>query len=101
MQRYRRKDVVNTGLAEGGGRSHACRMFVLTEADAAAIRAAFDQEGELSAAIELRGRFPGITGNANARRCARNIAGWTPPPAGPCPMTRLRPGRDRLHGQAG
>jgi hypothetical protein len=29
-------------------------MFVVTEADAAAIRAVFTQEGELSAAIELR-----------------------------------------------
>jgi len=32
-------------------------MFIVTEADAAAIRAVFDQEGELSAAIELRRRF--------------------------------------------
>jgi len=32
-------------------------MFVVTEADAAAIRDAFDQ-GELSAATELRRRFP-------------------------------------------
>ena len=29
---------------------------MITEADAAAIRAAFDEEGELSAAIELRRR---------------------------------------------
>jgi hypothetical protein len=39
-------------------------MFIVTEADAAAIRAVFDREGELSAAIELRRRFPGITDNA-------------------------------------
>jgi hypothetical protein len=32
-------------------------MLVITEADAAAIRATFDQEGELSAAP--RGRAPG------------------------------------------
>jgi hypothetical protein len=36
-------------------------MFVITEADADAIRAVFNQEGELSAAIELRRRFPGVT----------------------------------------
>jgi hypothetical protein len=42
-------------------------MFVITEADAAAIRAVFEQEGELSAAIEVRRRFPGITDNAKAR----------------------------------
>jgi hypothetical protein len=35
-------------------------MFVVTEVDAAAIRAILSQEGELSAAIELRRRFPGI-----------------------------------------
>jgi hypothetical protein len=42
-------------------------MFVITDADAAAIRAIFDQEGELSAAIDLRRRFPGIGGNSKAR----------------------------------
>jgi len=57
---------------------HADRMFVITEADAAAIRAIFDEEGELSAAIELRRRFPGIIDNMKARACVRNIAGWTP-----------------------
>ena len=68
-------------------------MFVVTEADAAAIRTAFHQEGELSAAIELRRRFPGITDNAKARACARTIAGWTPLPATPRSVTRLRPGK--------
>jgi RecB family exonuclease len=42
-------------------------MFLVTAADADAIRAIFDQEGELSAAIELRRRFPGIIDNAEAR----------------------------------
>ena len=66
-------------------------MFIVTEADAAAIRAVFTQEGELSAAIEMRRRFPGITDNAKARVCARSIAGWTPLPARPAQVTRLRP----------
>lgn len=70
-------------------------MFAVTEADAAAIRAVFEQEGELSAAIELRRRFPGVTDNAKARACARTIAGWTPLPEPACAVTRLRPGRDR------
>ena len=61
--------------------SHALGMFVITEADAAAIRAVFNEEGELSAVIELRRRFPGVTDNAKARTCARSIAGWTPLPA--------------------
>jgi hypothetical protein len=46
---------------------------------AATIRAAFEQGGELSAAIELRRLFPGITDNTKARECARAIAGWLPP----------------------
>jgi hypothetical protein len=57
---------------------HAPVMFVVTEADAAAIRAVYQQRGELSAAVELRRRFLGITDNAQARECARTIAGWKP-----------------------
>jgi hypothetical protein len=53
-------------------------MFVVTEVDAAAIRAVYQQRGEFSAAVELRRRFPGITDNAQARECARIIAGWKP-----------------------
>lgn len=41
------------------------------------IRTAFDQGGELSAAVELRRLFPGITDNARARARARIIAGWS------------------------
>jgi hypothetical protein len=37
-------------------------MFVVTEADAAAIRAVYEQDGELSAVIEVRRRFPGTPG---------------------------------------
>jgi hypothetical protein len=66
-------------------------MFLVTEADADAIRAIFNQEGELSAAIELRRRFPGITDNAKARAHVRTIAGWKPLPPPPCPVIRLRP----------
>ena len=53
-------------------------MFVVSEAEAAAIRAVYEQRGEFAAAIELRQRFPGITDNAQARECARTIAGWQP-----------------------
>jgi hypothetical protein len=66
-------------------------MFVVTEADAAAIRAIFEREGELSAAIEVRRLFPGITDNVRARECARTIAGWKPLPAAACKITPLRP----------
>ena len=55
-------------------------MFVVSEAEAAAIRAVYEQRGEFAAAIELRRRFPGITDSAQARECARTIAGWKPLP---------------------
>jgi hypothetical protein len=58
-------------------------MFVASEADAAAIRTAFDQGGEFAAAVELRRLFPGVTGTAQARECARAIAAWQPLPAKP------------------
>ncbi len=76
-------------------------MFLVTEADAVAIRDAFNQEGELSAAIELRRRFPGITDNAKARECARSIAGWRPllsdelGSAAGVPVSRLNPRKRR------
>jgi hypothetical protein len=69
-------------------------MFVVTEAEAAAIRTAYEQGGELSAAIELRRLFPGITDNAKARQCARTIAGWTPRPV-PVPKVPQRPRKQR------
>jgi hypothetical protein len=68
---------------------HALAMFVISEAEAAAIRATYEQRGELSAAVELRQLFPGITDNAQARLCVRTIAGWRPLPK------RLRPRRLR------
>jgi hypothetical protein len=68
-------------------------MFVVTEDDAAAIRATFEREGELSAAIELRRRFPLIPDNATARQHVRVIAGWQPIPVTPRPTTRQRPGK--------
>jgi hypothetical protein len=45
-------------------------MFCVSEAEAAAIRAIFHERGELSAAVELRRLFPGITDTAQARECA-------------------------------
>jgi hypothetical protein len=61
-------------------------MFVVSDAEAAAIRTIFEKEGELSAAIEVRRLFPGITDNAKAREHARIIAAWQPlPPLPPKP----------------
>ena len=58
-------------------------MLVVTEVDAAAIRDVLDQEGGLSAAIELRRLFPGVADDAKTRACALIIAGWKPLPAPP------------------
>jgi hypothetical protein len=65
-------------------------MFTVSEADAAAIRTAFEQGGELSAVVELRRLFPGLANNENARLCARSIAGWTPLSDVPARVTRRR-----------
>jgi hypothetical protein len=58
-------------------------MFTVSEADAAAIRAAFERGGDLAAAVELRRLFPGITNNERAKDCARMIVGWRPLPEMP------------------
>jgi len=68
-------------------------MFVVSEAEAAAIRTAFEQSGELAATVELRRLFPGVTDNAQARDCVRVIAGWQPLP--PWPPRRLHERRRR------
>jgi hypothetical protein len=75
-------------LAARDRRPHALAMFAVSEEDAAAIRAAFERDGEFAAALELRRRFPGITDNAEARTHARTIAGWKP-----LGMPRRLPGR--------
>ena len=62
-----------------GGAAEAA-MFIVDKPTAAAIGKAYLESGELSAAVELRRHFPGITDNENARRCVRAIAGWAPLP---------------------
>jgi hypothetical protein len=71
-------------------------MFIVSEEAATAIRTAYEQDGELSAAVELRRLFPGITDNAAARECARTIASWKPLPAAACQITPLRLRRSRV-----
>jgi hypothetical protein len=51
-------------------------MFCISEAQAAVIRTAFEQRGELSAVVELRRLFPGVGNIACARECVRTIADW-------------------------
>jgi len=84
-------------LAVSDRHSHARQMFVVSEEEAAAIWAAFDRGGEFAATVELRRRFPGISDNEQARRCARTIAGWRPvklPPRAPVQPRKRRPCRD-------
>ena len=80
-----------TALAAGRIYYHLLRMYVVTEADAAAIREACERGGELSAAVELRRRFPGITDNATAREQARRIAAWLPLPDRSKRIRRAKP----------
>jgi hypothetical protein len=58
-------------------------MFVVNEEEAAAIRRAWDEGGELAAVAELRRHFAAITDPENARRCVRSIVGWGQRPAAP------------------
>ena len=67
----------------GGRERHAWSVFCVTEAEAAAIRAVYLKEGELTAAIELRRLFPSIPDNAQTRAHSRMIAGWQSLPAHP------------------
>jgi hypothetical protein len=87
--------VICTSLVRPRPRSHAPEMFVVSEAEATAIRTAFDQGGEFAAAVELRRLFPGVADNAQARACARTIAGWKPLPVPLRRVTRLSPGKRR------
>jgi hypothetical protein len=80
-------------LARRRASAHACSMFSVDEATAAAIRQAFENSGELSAVVELRRHFPGIRDNAAARLCVRTIASWKPLP--PLPPKRTRVCRTR------
>ena len=80
-------------LADFTEPSHSISMFVVTEEDASAIRDVFDRDGELSAAVELRRRFPLIADNAIARQWARTIAGWKPLPVRP--KSKPRTNRNR------
>ena len=77
-RRIKPRQAWSCGVAGLGADPHAPGMFAISEAEAAAIRAVYQQRGEFAAAVELRRRFPGITDNVQARECARTIAGWKP-----------------------
>jgi len=55
-------------------------MFSVSETEAAAIRAVFEQGGELAAAVELRRYFAGIDSTSLAQECGGGVWGqsWDP-----------------------
>ena len=72
-------------------------VFTVTDAEAAAIRAVYEQGGELAAAVELRRLFPAITDNTEAQECVRTIAAWKPLPVKVRrPDVRIQEARSRL-----
>jgi hypothetical protein len=75
-------------LARRRSPTHSGAMFSVDETTAEAIRQVFEKSGELSAVVELRRHFPGITNNETARICVRAIAGWKPLPTLPQRRTR-------------
>ena len=94
-RRPARHDPSLRALAALGAHTHPAGMFVVSEAEAAAIRATFEQRGEFAAAVELRRLFPGVTDTAQARAFARTIAGWKPLPVRSRQWTRRDPRRAR------
>jgi hypothetical protein len=54
------------------------RMFLVNAAAAAAIRRAYEVDGEPGAVAELRVQFPEVVDDETALLCARMIAGWKP-----------------------
>jgi len=78
--RLRRLGHAFESLAAGQPPRHLLGMYVVTEADAAAIREIYEADDKLLVAID---KFPGIADNAKAREQARRIAGWLPLPAQP------------------
>ena len=63
-------------------------MFLVTAADAAAIRAAYDEGGERAAVVKHMRLFPAITHPARALRCVRILVNWKP-------LTMPRPSRSQ------
>ncbi len=78
---------------------HAGGVFMVSETDATAIRDIYEKDGELSAAIELRRRFPGIIDNAKRGTArARLPAGRRCPHRRPKLCDGVRAGRRDTQG---
>jgi hypothetical protein len=53
-------------------------MFMIDEAEARAIRQAYEEGGASAAVAELRRHFTGLGNDENTRRCMRMIVGPDP-----------------------
>jgi hypothetical protein len=53
-------------------------VFIVNDAEATAIRQAYERGGEWVALAELRRHFPGVKDNAEAVQWVRTIASWRP-----------------------
>ena len=53
-------------------------MFSVNEPTAAAIRRAYEEDGDLASIVEFRRHFPLITDHAKVRECVRMIMSWAP-----------------------
>jgi hypothetical protein len=67
-----------------------CPMFMVSDAEAAAIRAAHERAGDTGATAELLRLFPGVADYRRAREFARAIAAWQPLPPAPAKLPRLK-----------
>ena len=65
-------------------------MFTVSEAEASAIRAVYEQRGELSAAVELRRRFPGIFSHRPGKGMRPHHRGLEAAPAAPASAEEWR-----------
>jgi len=66
------------GLASSRPGPKLFAMFVVDDATADTLHRIWQEEGELSALVELRRHFPLIADNARARLCLQAIVGWAP-----------------------
>jgi hypothetical protein len=86
----------HTALSDGCAHHHAIGVFVVTRPMLAQFALSSLRKESYRLLSSCADGFPGIIDNALARECARSIAGWTPLPAQPHPVTRLRPRKDRV-----
>ncbi len=73
-------------------------MFMVSEAEALAVREAWLTGGEAAASQALRGLFAGLPDNAETRASAVAIAGWVAPPKVISPRIS-RPSQTRSRGR--